>query len=234
MSIGFLSRFIAVAVFALGLAQSSSADTIRVTLEFEPDLENGKEIFEVCASCHLPEGWGHSDGTYPQLAGQHQNVLMQQLLDIRSGKRINNIMYPYVQERTIGGYQSLADVVGYISTLPMTPNHGRGPWKPGSPEYEAGKNTYQRICAGCHGEKAEGSDTAGFPKLQGQHFNYLKNQTSMIKSGRRESNVMGPIIHPLTQETVAEILNYISYIELPTTVADTASPSASSAEAEKQ
>ncbi|MBT3722414.1 MAG: c-type cytochrome, partial [Gammaproteobacteria bacterium] len=92
----------------------SFAEPVIIKLTFEPDLKNGQHIYETCASCHLPEGWGNSDGAYPQIAGQHQNVLIQQLLDIRSGKRENPTMYPFVQERTIGGYQSLADVVVYI------------------------------------------------------------------------------------------------------------------------
>ncbi|MCK4710982.1 MAG: c-type cytochrome [Gammaproteobacteria bacterium] len=104
------------------------ADPVIIKLAFEPDLKNGQRIYETCASCHLPEGWGNDDGAYPQIAGQHQNVLIQQLLDIRSGHRENPTMYPFVQERTIGGYQSLADVVVYISTLPMHPQHKKGHW----------------------------------------------------------------------------------------------------------
>jgi len=40
-------------------------------LTLTPDLENGLEVYEVCAACHLPEGWGKPDGTFPMLAGQH-------------------------------------------------------------------------------------------------------------------------------------------------------------------
>lgn len=191
------------------------ADTIQVTLEFEPDLENGARVFEVCASCHLPEGWGHPDGTYPQLAGQHRNVLMRQLLDIRSGKRENNIMFPFVQERTIGGYQSLADVVAYISTLPMAADHGKGPWGPGTAEFARGKKDYGRLCEGCHGQQAEGDDRAGYPKLQRQHYNYLKQQARRIRTGRRQSIIMSPILGSLEEDTVEKVLNYISYIGVP-------------------
>lgn len=197
---------------------ATASDKIRVTLEFEPNLDNGKDVFEVCASCHLPEGWGNPDGTYPQLAGQHRNVLMQQLLDIRSGKRENNIMYPFVQERTIGGYQALADVVAYISTLPVSTAHGQGPWKPGTEQHDRGGEYYHRLCSGCHGNDAMGNDRAGYPRLQSQHFNYLKQQTRRIKTGLRQSAIMSPIISPLSDQTIEEILNYISYAETPDSV----------------
>ncbi|MBE9564973.1 MAG: c-type cytochrome, partial [Proteobacteria bacterium] len=122
------SRLALITYLLSSFLNTAFADPVIIKLAFEPDLKNGQRIYEICASCHLPEGWGNNDGAYPQIAGQHQNVLIQQLLDIRSGRRENPTMYPFVQERTIGGYQSLADVVVYISTLPMHPQHRKGPW----------------------------------------------------------------------------------------------------------
>ncbi len=122
----------------LATSAVQALEPISVTLEFEPDLDDGRRSFDICARCHLPEAWGNDDGTYPQIAGQHVNVLMKQLLDIRSGRRSNPAMQPFVQQRTIGGYQDLANVVAYISTLPMNPQHARGPWPPGSDEHAAG------------------------------------------------------------------------------------------------
>lgn len=209
------SSSVKVGLMAVLVALSAvlAAEPIKVVLEFEPNLENGERVFEVCASCHLPEGWGNPDGTYPQLAGQHKNVLMQQLLDIRSGKRENAIMYPFVQERTIGGYQSLADVVAYISTLPMTKDYGRGPWRPGSPEYKEGQANYEKSCKVCHGDKGQGSDGSAYPKLQGQHFNYLVHQAKLIKLGLRESEIMKPMLIPFDTGELARILSYVSYLE---------------------
>ena len=37
-----------------------------------PDRENGIEVYEVCSACHLLEGWGTPNGTFPQIAGQHR------------------------------------------------------------------------------------------------------------------------------------------------------------------
>ncbi|GAG54358.1 unnamed protein product, partial [marine sediment metagenome] len=41
-----------------------------------PDRERGIAVYEVCSACHLLEGWGLKDGTFPQLAGQHRSVLI--------------------------------------------------------------------------------------------------------------------------------------------------------------
>ena len=44
-------------------------------LQKKGDAKAGEEAYEVCSACHLPSGAGRSDGTFPQLAGQHATVL---------------------------------------------------------------------------------------------------------------------------------------------------------------
>ena len=191
-------------------------ETVKVVLEFEPDPTNGRYLFEICARCHLPEAWGDTEGNYPQLAGQHINVLMQQLLDIRSGRRDNPTMWPFVQERTIGGYQNLVDVVAYIATLPMAPHHSRGPWAEGSPAYEDGKRLYEANCSACHGATGEGNNAAYYPRLQGQHFSYMKRQAIRVREGLRTVDpAMATLLKALSDEDLERVLNYISYLPVP-------------------
>lgn len=213
----FVNRFIILFLVLLGcFIRPLAADPVVIKLAFEADLQNGKRIYETCASCHLPEGWGNNDGTYPQIAGQHQNVLIQQLLDIRSGRRENPTMYPFVQERTIGGYQSLADVVVYISTLPMHPQHQKGPWSKGSKQFKQGKKLFEQHCANCHGRDAGGDNETLTPKLYGQHYPYISRQIIQIKNGIRNVNpVMQSIVNPLSENQLLLITNYVSYLPVP-------------------
>ena len=198
------------------LLNNAVAEPVIIKLTLEPDLKNGQRIYEICASCHLPEGWGNNDGAYPQIAGQHQNVLIQQLLDIRSGQRENPTMYPFVQERTIGGYQSLADVVAYISTLPMHPQHRQGPWRDYTDEFKVGEILFKQNCASCHGNQGEGNNETSTPKLYGQHYPYIKRQIKLVKSGQRIVNsAMQAVAQQLTDEQLEQILNYISYLPVP-------------------
>lgn len=191
-------------------------DKITIKLEFTPNLEDGKQTFAVCARCHLPEAWGNGDGTYPQLAGQHVNVLMKQILDIRSGKRASPLMYPFVQQRTIGGYQSLTDVVAYISTLPMNPAHSKGPWSKATNDYKEGQQLYTQYCLSCHGATGEGNDTLLYPKLHGQHFHYMSRQLNRVKSKLRQvAPAMQAVIEQLSFEQLDKVVNYISYLPVP-------------------
>jgi cytochrome c553 len=193
-----------------------AVEKITIQLEFTPDIEAGKTTFSVCARCHLPEAWGNADGTYPQLAGQHVNVLMKQLLDIRNGTRQSSLMFPFVQQRTIGGYQELSNVVAYISTLPMNPDYSKGPWKEGTAEYKQGKKIYQKHCSSCHGDKGEGNNELLYPKLQGQNFQYMSQQLGRVKSGLRAVNpVMQAVIVDLEIEQLDQAVNYASYFEAP-------------------
>ncbi|MGD2173293.1 MAG: c-type cytochrome [Gammaproteobacteria bacterium] len=204
-------------VLLLGAGRPVGAvEPIRVVLELQPDIDNGRRQFAICARCHLPEAWGTRDGSYPQLAGQHVNVLMKQLLDIRSGRRANPTMRPFVQRRTIGGYQNLADVVAYISTLPMTPAPDQGPWGPDSAEFSEGAEIYASRCAACHGSDGGGDNARAYPRLQGQHYSYMLRQARLVRDGLREVEPgMAAVFAALTAEQVGKALNYVSYLPIP-------------------
>ena len=102
---------IAVSLSGAALAWNEGGGEQDEALHLQGNAENGRDVYEVCAACHLPEGWGLADGTFPQLAGQHHNVIIKQLADIRALNRDNPTMYPFALPSQIGGPQALADVV---------------------------------------------------------------------------------------------------------------------------
>ncbi len=113
-------------VIAAGAAKwGTSVQEALDALTIEGDVDDGEEVFEICAACHLPEGWGDPAGTFPQLAGQHATVLIKQIADIRAGNRDNPTMYPFAIQ--IEGSQDIADASAYMQTLTMNPNPTRGP-----------------------------------------------------------------------------------------------------------
>ncbi|GAB6051245.1 hypothetical protein JCM17960_00650 [Magnetospira thiophila] len=181
-------------------------------LHMTPNHENGIEVYEVCSACHLPEGWGQSDGTFPQLAGQHRKVLIKQLADIRALNRDNPTMYPFALPSEIGGPQSIADVAEYISRLPMNPEPGLGPWEEGTPEYEKGKALYDKNCPQCHGKNGEGDGDKYFPRIQGQHYKYILRQFEWIRDGkRRNANPdMVKQISEFSDDDMKQVMNYVS------------------------
>lgn len=175
-------------------------------LELEPNLENGRRIYEKCAICHTPMGWGTPDGRYPEIAGQHRKVIIKQLADIRAGNRDNPTMYPFTLDSSVGGIQGIADVAAYIAQLPMSPSNTTGPGF----HLELGKEVYEEHCAECHGDNGEGDNDEFYPSLYGQHYDYMMRQTFWILSGRRR-NSDETMVNRLEELSLREIQASIDY-----------------------
>lgn len=183
-------------------------------MSLEPDLENGKKLYQLCSNCHQDDGWGVTtgfgaqtgSGYYPVLAGQHKNVLIKQLADIRSGNRDNPMMYPFTLDKYIGGPKDIADVTGYIASMKPHPDHEKGYGN----DLEHGKKLYEEHCVKCHGDNGEGSNDDFYPRLQGQHYTYMLRQMKWIKSGKRR-NANSQMIKQIERFTYRDMKAVIDY-----------------------
>lgn len=191
--------------------QAQAAGEIEKALALTPNLEKGLEIYRDCALCHMPEGWGLVSGVVPQIAGQHRTVIIKQLADIRAGNRDAVLMLPYASVEAIGGAQAVADVAGYIDTLEISVENGKGPGR----ELELGKRVYGENCARCHGATGEGNAEEYVPRVQAQHYGYLVRQFQSIQEGKRKNAnaEMVKQIHDFTEPQSHAVLDYVSRLE---------------------
>lgn len=224
----FLTSIAGLFVTALAYSDDKKTNDLYSSLSMTPDRSRGVEVYEVCSVCHLVQGWGLADGSFPQLSGQHQSVLVKQLQDIREGHRDIPTMYPFslddriissagYRESEIDPVQLVADVTAYISELPMSPNHGKGPWEPSSEEYEQGQELYKNNCKFCHGDNGEGNSVAGFPRIHGQHYAYMVRQFEWILDGKRRNTnpAMESQINNFSPNEIRLVLNYVSQLKVP-------------------
>jgi cytochrome c553 len=190
-----------------------AAREIERALALEPDVARGLEIYRSCAECHTPEGWGLASGRIPQLAGQHRTVVIKQLADIRAGNRGSVVMAPYATAELIGGAQAIADVAGYIDSLEMSVDNGKGPGK----DLELGAQLYRDNCARCHGPTGEGDGHVYVPRIQSQHYEYLVLQSESIRKGRRRNAnpEMAAQIRGFDARQSQAVLDYVSRLQPP-------------------
>jgi cytochrome c553 len=191
--------------------QPSSQDEITTALNLKPNIENGKKLFRNCALCHSPEGWGNPSGRFPQIAGQHQKVIIKQLADIRAKNRDNPTMYPFARSTYLKGPQAMADIAAYVSRLPMVPNNAVG----SGLNLAQGKKIFNDNCTKCHGDNGEGHNEDFYPRIQGQHYLYILRQMQWIQSGKRRNadKKMAKQIAELSEADLAAVADYVSRIK---------------------
>lgn len=197
----------------MNLAHAQANAELKQVLSLTPNIEAGKKVFDMCSKCHGVEGWGSYDGDFPQLAGQHKTVIVKQLLDIRSGKRINQVMRPIILELSQSGDQAIVDVAAYIETLKMDPEPAVG--EVDDDVLEKTGITYSIKCASCHGVNGEGIRDKFYPLLQGQNYEYLLRQLKNIQSGDRKNADwdMKKVIRQMPVNELEYLADFISRLE---------------------
>jgi cytochrome c553 len=151
---------------------------LKTTLSLPGDVQRGKAAYAECQTCHRTDASGRARFAMPRLSGQHASVLIKQLMDIRSDRRVNPDMREYMLDSDLT-LQDFADMAAYLHSLPMVGQIAQGP-----PELVArGQALYARDCVGCHGEHGEGRAELFFPMLASQHYTYLLRELDLIVTG---------------------------------------------------
>ncbi|MBV5311084.1 c-type cytochrome [Chromatium okenii] len=76
-------------------------------------------------------------------------------------------------------------------------------------DIKAGEQKASTICIACHGPQGN-SLVPIWPKLAGQHPDYIKKQIMDFKAGNRYNVQMTPMAMPLTDQEVADVAAYFS------------------------
>ena len=193
------------------LASAVQENELREALKLKPDHEHGRKLFEPCAACHQADGSGVADGDIPNIAGQHYEVILKELVDFRDTERIDARMQAFTARHHLEGPQDLADVAAYISHLPRrwTKQYGSGG------DTAIGMQAYARACAHCHGQAGQGDNDLRIPRLAGQHYGYLVKQIDMMIGGAR-FNVSwdhSKLLESLTDKEITGVADYLARLQ---------------------
>lgn len=66
----------------------------------------------------------------------------------------------------------------------------------------------KEVCAACHGPDGNTPTGPDFPRLAGQHYDYLLHSLKGYKSGARKNAIMGPQAQALTLEEMKGLAAY--------------------------
>ncbi len=181
------------------------------------DAAAGKATYGLCATCHGSKGEGNQALNAPRLAGQEPWYIERQLKLYRDGARGTQPGdMPGMQMRpmamAVADPTAITNLIAYIQTLPVT-----APTPTVTGDVAAGKTAYA-ICAACHGQKAEGAENMGGPKLAGQDDWYLVRQIQNYKNnlrGYHSADIFGAQMKPMagvlaTDKAVADVVAYIN------------------------
>ena len=165
---------------------------------------------QVCSSCHSPGGDSKSP-TFPKLAAQQQQYLVAQIKAFRNKTRGEQEAHDYMLGMVMLIDDATAEALGrYFAKQP--PPAGVG----GDPKLVAqGKQLFEQgipdrgiaACATCHGPNAQGNGI--FPRLAGQHAEYVLRQLTVIQSHLRESPVMHGIIKDLKPDEMKAVAAFV-------------------------
>jgi cytochrome c553 len=174
------------------------------------DLAKGQATAtQVCAACHTADG-SRGAPANPIIAGQHPEYLVKQLTEFKSGKRANAVMKGFA---TLLSDEDMRNVSAYYASKSAKPGAAKNKalFKAGESIYRGGINERGvAACSGCHTPTGAGIP-AQFPRLAGQHADYIEAQLTAFRSGARANNAsMTGVAAKMTDADIKAVADYIA------------------------
>lgn len=244
-SIGKIGTALAVCLLAAplmagnALAGSGSTTDVQLAAADAPEAKKkkkkkhpGKRIYGPrggfgCIACHGRNG-KLAIQDYPNIAGQDEKYMVQQIKDIQSGKRVGGLNKEG-KARSAGMHGALITPDGKPrmteEQMKQVANWLAGiePAKPVAPEQpydeariKEGKKLYKkRKCMSCHGKDGK-KPQKKYPYVAGQKKAYIVLQMQDIRDKKRtngKSKLMYASIKKLKDDEIEKIAEYLSQID---------------------
>lgn len=199
--------------FILFLGMAVLACTAGAEPLIDGDSKAGQKKAAVCAACHGATG-NSASAQFPKLAGQGAPYIYQQLKLFKSGKRDNAIM----QAQAAGlSEQDMKDLAAYYAAQQIKPGVVAKPElaQAGAVIYHGGKpEAGVPACSGCHGPSGQGNPAARYPRISGQHAQYIAQELTAYRTGERggypRAEVMQGVTRGLTNADIKALAAYIT------------------------
>ncbi len=169
------------------------------------------KVMSVCQNCHGPKGDSVSS-VYPRLNGQKADYLAAQLKHFRDHSRTD----PHAQAYMWGMASQLDDTMvaalaKYFAGQKPTPSQSGGALAVEGEKIFKNGLAAEKVpaCRSCHGEHGEGGGDL-FPRIAGQHADYLKMQLGLFRSMLRGNEVMHANTKNMTDSEIEALASYLA------------------------
>ena len=210
-----VSTFIGLMVLFLfsALAQAQEAKK-----EYIGDPKAGADKSALCQGCHGGDG-NSMDATFPRLANQYAGYIFKQVHNFQSGARHNEDIMT-AMAATVTSDEDLKDIAAYFASQSMAKDPLA---KPDSKLIPVGDKIFHEGipdkgvygCVNCHGELGKGKAPyiSVFPRIGGQHRDYLIKELTNFRAGDRANDpagMMQNIARRLSDDDIKAVANYLS------------------------
>lgn len=195
------------AVVGLMAASGVNAETVA-----KADPAKAQPIVNtVCIACHGADGNSPVPAN-PKLASQHPDYLNKQLADFKSGVRKSAIMPGMVAALSPEDMKNLAAYFGGQKQAPAAAQD-KALAAQGEKIYRGGvAEMGVPACSGCHGPAGSGIP-AMFPRLAGQHGDYIVAELIKFRNGERANDpgkMMQMVAMKMSDKDMKAVAEYIT------------------------
>jgi cytochrome c553 len=193
-------------VLLVTVSSGSQADDTDLALQLRAE----KVAITVCGTCHGKTGV-NAQPKFPVLAAQNANYLVAQLRAFHAQSRgdPDAIAYMWGMASELDEASMTALGAYYAAQAPQPPRSGN------SAEVATGKDIYLHgipnegvpACSSCHGVDAHG--LKDFPRLAGQHAQYILKQLASFQSNMRNVAIMHGVAQNLRLPEMQAVAAYL-------------------------
>jgi len=167
----------------------------------------------VCSACHGEDG-NSVVPMFPKIAGLQEGYIVKQLRDFQSGRRKSDIMAPVVAALKPEDFLSLAT---YFSGKKLNPgavddkkvaDFGKMVY------FDGNEETGVPACIGCH--QPQGAGHLIYPRIGGQHVQYVTQQLKNFASADRSNDVsrfMRVVAKRMSEEEIDSVAAYLASLD---------------------
>ena len=176
------------------------------------DAKAGEKKMQMCAGCHNLPGYQASFPEIykvPKIAGQNAKYIVSALNAYKKGERKHPSMRAIA---TTLSDQDMADIAAYYEQLEKG---AAAPAAPAEAPADIAKLLTKANCESCHGKIFSTPIDPSYPKLAGQHADYLyvalkAYQTDHNPRIGRSNAIMMGMARPFTHAEIKSLAGYLS------------------------